>query len=126
MLTDHKTREDFEQFLTEYGEEVDKSFDNVEDPPMQMMKRIVPDVARTLWQLGCFQQFVFDELELPEEDMRSVQFASGQRGFMRDPEEMITIGIEVLNAYLDGVDPNPGRELADQINDEVFGTKEEE
>lgn len=119
------TRADFDAFLSEYGAEVEKSFQETPDESMRLMKFIDFNVAQMLWRTGSFIQYVFDELDLPEEDMRRVQFAAGQRSFMKEPEAMIDIMLGVLNAYIEyGVDPKPGRELADQINEELFGAEE--
>lgn len=120
------TMQDFDDFMDTCGGAVLKSFEEAEDEQLNMLKAIQPELARELWKSGCFQQFAFDELDLPEEDLVRVQFASGQRAFMKPVNRIVPIGIATLNAYIDGVDPNPGRELADEVNDQIFGVQEEE
>lgn len=80
----------------------------------------VGEMMKNLWYSGCWLAQVIENMGADEQRIKEIQFAHGQRSFGRDPVE---VALAYANEYAqtNAVRDQPGPELADEINRDIFG-----
>ena len=78
------TVEDSKKWVDERSKELDKDRLECEDPTVQMLNRVIPEKSKNLWNSSCWLESVLLENGASKEQVKSIQFAHGQRSFAGD------------------------------------------
>jgi hypothetical protein len=119
------TVDDAKKWAEVNREELDEARLTCDDETVKLMNRFRPELFRDIWDAGCWIQHVFRQHGGTEEQIRAAQFAHGQRCVVADPWET---AVAHVNTYLSSgvLHEQPGEDLAEQINHEVFRIGQEE
>lgn len=115
------TVEQAKQWAAENAEELDRCR-QAEVAQIQSFNLFAPDLSKALWDSGCWLAEQLRSHGATDEQVKAIQFAAGQRAFGGDAWQAAVAYANEFEANGD-TEEKGGIELADKINNELFGPR---